>query len=244
MAGWRPVRSGSQEEQIGRLVLAGVLVVFLPALPFGNYLIWPFVILTTWFHEMGHGLTALLTGNAFDLLVINADGSGYASSRTAMEGGGLDRALIAMGGPLGPSAMGALLILASAARKYWRPALFALAAALALSTLIWVRSIVGWAVLPAIAALLGWIAWRGNTGVQLFALQFLGVLAALSMFNDLDYLFSESAMVGGRPMLSDTGVIEAELFLPHWIWASLIILLSGLMIGASLKYALNREGHR
>ena len=67
------VRPGSQEEQVGRLILAGVLVLFLPALPFGNFLIWPFVILTTWFHEMGHGLTALLTGNAFDLLVIYAE---------------------------------------------------------------------------------------------------------------------------------------------------------------------------
>lgn len=238
------VRPGSQEEQVGRLILAGVLVLFLPALPFGNYLIWPFVILTTWFHEMGHGLTALLTGNAFDLLVINADGSGYASSRTALDSGGLDRALIAMGGPLGPSVVGAALILASSARKHWRPALIALSAAILLSTAIWVRSAVGWAVLPLLGLAVGLIAWRGSRGIQLFTLQFLGVLAAFSMFKDLDYLFSESAIVGGQPMLSDTGAMEAELFLPHWIWAIVIVGLSGLMIGGSLKYALNHEGHR
>ena len=238
------VRPGSQEEQVGRLILAGVLVLFLPALPFGNYLIWPFVILTTWFHEMGHGLTALLTGNAFDLLVINADGSGYASSRTALDSGGLDRALIAMGGPLGPSVVGAALILASSARKHWRPALIALSAAILLSTAIWVRSAVGWAVLPLLGIAVGLIAWRGSRGIQLFTLQFLGVLAAFSMFKDLDYLFSESAIVGGQPMLSDTGAMEAELFLPHWIWAIVIVGLSGLMIGGSLKYALNHEGHR
>lgn len=244
MAGWRGVRPGSQEEQVGRLILAGVLVMALPALPFGAYLIWPFVILTTWFHEMGHGLTALLTDNAFDMLVINADGSGYASSRTALGGSGLDRALIAVGGPLGPSVMGALLILASAARKYWRPALYALAGVLAISSLIWVRSVVGITVLPLIAAALAFLAWRGSRNLQLFTLQFLGVLAALSMFNDIDYLFSEHAVVGGRAMLSDTGAIEAELFLPHWVWAVMIICLSGLMIGASLKFALNHEGHR
>ncbi len=238
------VRPGSQEEQVGRLILAGVLVLFLPALPFGNYLIWPFVILTTWFHEMGHGLTAILTGNAFDLLVINADGSGYASSRTALDSGGLDRALIAMGGPLGPSVIGAALILASSARKYWRPALIALSVALLLSTAIWVRSTVGWAVLPLLGIAVGLIAWRGGRGIQLFTLQFLGVLAAFSMFKDLDYLFSESAIIGGQPMLSDTGAMEAELFLPHWIWAIVIVGLSGLMIGGSLKYALNHEGHR
>lgn len=241
---WGGVRPGSQEEQVGRLILAGVLVMFLPAVPLGNYLIWPFVILTTWFHEMGHGLTAILTGNAFDELVIYADGSGYASSRTAMDGGGLSRALIALGDPLGPSVMGALLILASSARKYWKPALVLLAGALALSTVIWVRSAVGVIVLPLIAAALGLLAWKGPRGLQLFALQFMGVLAALSMFNDMDYLFSESAVIGGQVMLSDTGAIEAELLLPHWIWATLIVVLSGLMIGWSLKYALNHEGHR
>ena len=103
---WRS-RPSSQEEQVGRLILAGVLVLFLPALPFGNFLIWPFVILTTWFHEMGHGLTALVTGNAFDLLVINADGSGFASSRTALEGGGLGPGADCDGwSHSGPSVMG------------------------------------------------------------------------------------------------------------------------------------------
>ena len=56
---------GSQSEQVGRLLTAGVLVVFAPALPFGNYLIYPFMILATWFHEMGHGLTALAFGYEF-----------------------------------------------------------------------------------------------------------------------------------------------------------------------------------
>ena len=234
------VRPGSQEEQVGRLILAGVLVLFLPSLPLGNYLIYPFIILTTWYHEMGHGLAALLTGNDFETLVLNTDGSGYAASRIA--GGGFDRAIIAMGGPLGPSVMGALLILASSARKYWKPALLALAAALVLSTLIWVRSIIGWVVLPLIAAALTWTALRGRDGLKRFTLQFLGMLGALSMFSDLDYLFSESGIVGGQVMQSDTGAMEAALFLPYWLWAIIIIAISGLMVGASLKYALNREG--
>ncbi|MEM6477056.1 MAG: M50 family metallopeptidase, partial [Pseudomonadota bacterium] len=69
------VERGSQAEQVGRLLLAVVVVVFLPSLPFGNYLIYPFFILTTWFHEMGHGISAILTGQEFDQLVIYANGS-------------------------------------------------------------------------------------------------------------------------------------------------------------------------
>ncbi len=236
------VRPGSQEEQVGRLILAGALVLFLPVVPLGSYLIYPFVILSTWYHEMGHGLAALATGNDFQMLVLNADGSGYAQSRTDGGDFGIDRAIIAMGGPLGPSIIGAVLILASSARKYWKPALLALAAALVLSTLIWVRSVIGWVFLPSIAAALVWIAWRGRDWIKRFALQFLGMLGALSMFADWSYLFSESGLVGGQVMRSDTGVMEAVLFLPHWVWAVLIIAVSGLMIGTSLKYALNREG--
>ena len=59
-------RPQSQSEQVGRLIIAAALVLFLPQLPLGNYLLYPFAILTTWFHEMGHGLTALLLGWQFD----------------------------------------------------------------------------------------------------------------------------------------------------------------------------------
>ncbi|MDE1467362.1 M50 family metallopeptidase [Aurantiacibacter sp. D1-12] len=236
------VRAGSQEEKIGRLILAGVLVTFLPSVPLGNYLLYPFTILTTWFHEMGHGLTGVMLGMNFEQLVITPNGSGYAETTSSQEIGNVQRALIAAGGPLGPSLMGALLILASSRHQWWKPALLALAAALVGSTLIWVRSITGLVVLPLVAATLVWIALKGKDWLVLFAVQFLGVLAALSMFRDWDYLFSESGVIAGRTMVSDTGAMEQALVLPHWIWASLIIILSGLMIGTSLKYALNREG--
>ncbi|WP_340588474.1 M50 family metallopeptidase [Erythrobacter alti] len=236
------VSPGSQEEQVGRLIIAAVLVTALPSLPLGNYLIYPFTILTTWFHEMGHGLTALALGLDFDQLVILSDGSGYAESVSQGEVSRVSSALIAAGGPIGPSLAGALLILASSRHDFWKPALFALAGFIALSVLIWVRSATGLIVLPLVAATLGWTAWRGANWLRLFVLQFLGLLGAMSMFRDWDYLFSESAVIGGRPMLSDTGAIEAGLFLPHWVWAIVIIALSAAMIGASLKYALNRQG--
>ncbi len=233
---------GSQQEQVGRLVLAGVIITMVPQLPLGNFLLYPFTILTTWFHEMGHGMVALLMGHDFERLVILPSGSGYAESSSDGAPGALTRALIAAGGPLAPSAAGSLLILASARERLWHPALYILAAALALSALIWVRSAVGLAVLPLVAAALVAVALRARPWLVRFALQFLGVLAALSMFRDWDYLFSYSAVIGGEPMLSDTGAIQEALLLPYWVWAILIIVVSGAMIGASLKYALAEDG--
>lgn len=230
--------AGSQGERAGRLFLAGVVVMFLPQLPFGNFVGYPFVILATWFHEMGHGLAALLLGHEFDRLVLLTDGSGYTEVRIASDTSGLERALIAAAGPLAPCLFGAGLILASARQPWWGPAFYTFAAVIAISVFIWVRSLVGLIVLPSIAALLVWTAQAARPGLQRFALQFVGLLAALSMFRDWDYLFSESAVVGGQVILSDTGAIAAELVLPYWFWAGAIIGLSAIIIGVSLKIAL------
>jgi len=232
------VKPGSQGETVGRLFLAVILVIALPALPFGTYLIYPFVILTTWFHEMGHGLTALLFGADFERLVIYGNGSGVAQSMIAADSSVFTQAAIAAGGPLAPSMAGALLIVASAQPRIWRPALWAVAGAILLSVALYVRSAVGVTMLPLVAALLGLVAWRASPGLVRFTLQFLGVLGAMSMLRDFDYLFTERTVIGGQAMLSDTGQIEAALGLPHWVWAGLILAVSALMIGASLKYAL------
>lgn len=233
---------GSQAEQLGRLFLAGVLVMFAPHLPLGNYLIYPFMILGTWFHEMGHGLAALALGFEFDRLLIFPDGSGLAESRTPAGISPLARAAIAAGGPLGPSVIGSVLILASARHKLWRAALIGLAAIIGISTVIWVRTTTGWIVLPLIAAALALLAWRGQEGIGRFTLQFLGMLAGLSMFLSWDYLFMESALINGQLILSDTGAIAANLLLPHWVWAMLLVAIAALMIGSSLKYALKEYG--
>lgn len=235
------VQPGSQAEQVGRLILAVVVVLALPALPFGNYLMYPFVILTTWFHEMGHGLTALLLGQNFDQLQIFADGSGVAISRVETDLSAFSRAAIAAGGPLAPCLAGSLLILASAHERLWRPALWATAAAIFASVIIYVRSPVGFFVLPLVAAAIGLLAWRGPRALTRFTLQFLGVLGALSMLRDFDYLFTEQAIVGGERVLSDTGQIEAALFLPHWVWAAIILVICAVSVGASLKYALDEN---
>lgn len=232
------VTPGSQAEQAGRLFLAGLLVVFLPQLPFGNIVGYPFLILTTWFHEMGHGLTAILLGNSFDRLVILPSGSGYALSSIDVDASRFERAAIAAGGPIAPSLFGAALILASAKERWWTPAFYSLAAILVLSVIIWVRSLTGILLLPALAALFVLIVHAAKPALKRFALQFIGLLAALSMFRDWNYLFSQSAVINGQEMLSDTGAIEAQLALPYWVWAAAIIAISFTIVGISLKIAL------
>ncbi|ABC64439.1 M50 family metallopeptidase [Erythrobacter litoralis] len=231
----------NRDEHIKALALAAAALFVLPHLPLGNYVLYPFMILTTWFHEMGHGLSAILVGFQFERLVLFPDGSGFAETYRPNDASGLSQALVSAGGPIMPAVVGSGLILSSAKPALWRPVLYLLGGAIALSTVLYVRSTLGWIILPAIAAGIFYIAARGTPWVERFALQFLGLTASLSMFQQWDYLLMERAVIGGQEILSDTGAIEESLFLPHWVWAIGIIALAAGMIGASLVYALSEK---
>lgn len=232
------VTPGSQGEAIGRLAVAGIVVMMLPALPFGDLLAYPFFILTTWFHEMGHGLTALMLGQDFQQLVIFPDGSGFAEYQVRGSAPRVVQAAIAAGGPLAPSLAGAGLIVASAHPRSWRPVLWLAVATILASVVIWVRSATGWWALPVVAAVLALVAWRGSAGWARFTLQFLGLMGAISAFSAWRYLLTEQVVIDGQAVLSDTGAIAAVLGLPYWFWGGSLLLAAGVVVGAALKYAL------
>lgn len=238
------VTPGSKGEAIGRLAVAGLVVSVLPVLPFGDFIAYPFLILTTWFHEMGHGLTAALLGQSFERLVLLPDGSGFAEYRIGGNASRLVQAAIAAGGPIAPSIVGAALIVASAHPRAWRPVLWAMVAAILASTIIWVRSATGWWALPVAAAILGLVAWRATGGFQRFTLQFLGLTAAWSVFGAWRYFLTEQVVIDGQAQLSDTGAIAAVLLLPYWVWAGAILLAAAALFFFSLRYALDDKRRR
>lgn len=206
----------------------------------GSLLLYPFTILATWFHEMGHGLAAILTGGQFEQLAIYADGSGVALSLIPADASAFSTAFIGAAGPLGPPVVGALLIAASRSRRTTRIALGVLAGALLLSTLFWVRSLVGWLVLPGFALALTALVWRGSSRLQDFIVQLLGVQACVSAWRDTGYLFSQGGLVAGQPQRSDTAAIADALLLPYWFWGAAISVLIVALLAASLRFALRR----
>src|SRR5687767_5396974 len=139
-----------QKERAALLLGIALASIMLWQTRLGSLLLYPFTILATWFHEMGHGIAAMLTGRGFERLLIFADGSGVAQSLGPADGYRLTDVLIAASGPLGPAIAGALLIISSRSATTTRNALAALGIALILSTAIWVRSLTGWLVLPAL----------------------------------------------------------------------------------------------
>jgi hypothetical protein len=219
------------------LALAAILTVLAWRLPNGNYLVYPFTILATWFHEMGHGLTAMLTGGQFQKLEMFPDGSGVATSLVSVDGGlssRLSNAAIAAGGLLGPAVAGAVFIYSSRRYSTAHWTLVVLGAFILLSVLIWVRSAFGLVAMGLWGAAILGIGLKGSRWLQSFAIQLLGVQACLSTFHQLDYLFSDNANIGGQLMPSDSGQIAQNLWLPYWFWGGLIALLSAVLLLGSL----------
>jgi hypothetical protein len=188
----------------------------------GSFLLYPFTILATWFHEMGHGLAAMLVGSQFERLLIFPDGSGVALTLRPADTSRLSNALISASGPLGPAIAGSLLIIASRSRKWTQGALAALGVTLIVSTAIWVRSLTGWLILPALGIAILALARNGSPPWQRFGIQLLGVQACISVWRQFGYLFSAGGNVGGQLRRSDTSAIADVLLLPYWFWGAAI----------------------
>lgn len=201
-------------------ILLGLAAVTLLAwqVPWGPWLLYPFSLLATFAHEMGHGLTAAALGQDFVALRLYADGSGVAEWRG--DPSRLVRAAVAAGGLVGPSLSGGFLLAATRVRRASRWLLAAVGLLAALSVFLVVRNPFGVAFVGGLAAFtLGVVRFR--PGWSPLVVQILAVQLALSVFRDVDYMFSRHAIVAGIPRPSDTGVMAEALFLPHWFWGAL-----------------------
>ena len=209
-------------QRVGLLIGIGIASVLLWQTTIGSLLLYPFTILATWFHEMGHGIAAMLTGSRLERLLIFPDGSGIALSLRPHDRSELTDALISASGPLGPAIAGSLLIIASRTDKATRTALTILGAALIISTVIWVKSLTGWLVLPALGIAILALAQRGTSVQRRFGIQLLGVQACISVWQQFGYLFSSGGNASGQLHRSDTAAIADVLLLPYWFWGAAI----------------------
>jgi hypothetical protein len=230
----------AHRQRIVLLMWIAVASVILWQTAIGSLVLYPFTILATWFHEMGHGIAAMVTGASFERLLIFPDGSGLAQSVLPANASGLTQALIAASGPLGPAIAGSLLIIASRTDKATRMALTAVGLALIISTVIWVKTLVGWLVLPALGIAILVLAWRGTADQRQFGIQLLGVQACISIWEQFGYLFSAGGSIGGELHRSDTSAIADALLLPYWFWGAAISVVIVLLLWSSFALAFRR----
>jgi len=221
-----------QRRSLTWLIAAATVTVILWQIPLGHYILYPFTILATWFHEMGHGLMAVLLGGQFQKLEIFSNGAGVATFAINTTLGPIAPSIVAASGPMGPPIAGAALILASRSFITTALSLQLLGGFLLFSTLVWVRSWFGLLAIPLLGFLVLAVALKSPRWVKEFAIQFLGVQACLSTYCQLDYLFTYNA---GPLGISDTGQIQRYLLLPYWFWGTLMAIASLAILVQSLR---------
>jgi len=186
--------------------------------PWGRKVIYPFALLGTWAHEMGHGIGALVTGNRFEELALYRNLGGQ-----ALVGGaeGFSQVLISALGLVGPAMLGAIVMILGSRTRTAPFVLGGLAITIIGSALVWIRNGFGFFAMLAIAAVLGLIARFAPEIVRIVTAQLVAVQLALSAWSSRDYLFIAGFERNGWQD-SDTQNIADELFLPYWFWGALL----------------------
>jgi hypothetical protein len=225
----RPTPAGRQARLV--LVLATALTAAAYALPYGELVVYPLLLLSTYAHEMGHGLVGELVGGTFVSFAMYPDGSGVA--RTLGTFGRIDRALIAAGGLVGPSILAAFAFALSAGPRRARAGLIAFGA-LAAFSVVWV--VRGWfgIVFVALVAFVCLLVGRRSGLFAQGGLAFFAVQLALSVFSRGDYLFTDVAQTGEGSQPSDVAAIAEALWLPYWVWGALCGLVSVIVLAVGL----------
>lgn len=214
------------------LVLIGAVVVtvVLYVVPYGFYIAYPLILLSTYAHEMGHGITALLVGGSFESFVMAPDASGLAYLQ--IPDSPLARAATSAGGLMGPALLAALFFWLAKRPKSAHIGLLAFGIASLVALVLIVRSAFGWLFVGTLGVGSVYLGIKSTARVAQIVLAFMAVQLSLSVFSRADYLFTESA--GAGP--SDVAQIADALFLPFWFWgvlcggASVLVLVLGLNV--------------
>jgi hypothetical protein len=203
------------------LAMAAGALLLLSNVPYGGVVLAPLRWLTTWAHEVCHGLAALAVGGGTTRLDVFLDGTGLARTRVPVSR--LPRAVVAGAGYPGASLLGAGLLALRKVPDGGTAGLFVLGLSVGLTVALWVRNGAG------VAALLGVAAALTAGGMFLrpqqadLVLTFVGAAIALNALTSVRALYGAQQVAGGKPVASDASVMAELLWLPSWVWATLWI---------------------
>lgn len=188
----------------------------------------PFEWFETYFHEMSHGVAALLTGGSIERLELRLDGSG-----TLWHSGSHFPALVSFAGYAGAFWFGAILYLAASATAPQSAGAWGLglAGCVGLSTVLWVRDLQSLMVAAVlILAFLG--LWKlGGTRVTQWLLQFVGVYVVTTAFS------SPLWLLGGGGRHSDAAALRKATGLPEILWIGAWLVFGAVVVRWAVRSA-------
>lgn len=219
----------SHAEQVAtaRIVLVVSIVVTLAlyVVPYGYYIAYPLLLISTVVHEMGHGVAAWIVGGEFRELYMMKDASGYAITATH---GDFANAMVLGGGLIGPAVGAAVSFVLARRAATARVCLVLIGVFLAAMEIAVVRNGFGLVFIGILAAVCLGVGLKASAQVAQLVLMVFAVQLALSVFSRSDYLFVQNA--GNKP--SDVQQISNVLGLPYWFWGFVCGTISLIVMGA------------
>lgn len=190
----------------------------------------PVLFLSTWAHEFGHGIGAIVTGGDFVDLTVFPNFSGVATTRTS---GGFSHAMVVVFGLLGPSLLGVLMIVLTRALSLYRLSILVLTALLAIS-LIWAADMFTVMTIGLSAVIFGLMGWKLPDRMLLYVSYIVAIALCLSALTGFGYFFIGNAEVAGAYYRSDTGVLADIWGGPYWLWGGVMTVLSIMILVAGV----------
>ena len=201
--------------------LLGLVALMVPVtLLWSTWVVWPLKILVVFFHELSHGLAAILTGGSIDHIEVVKEQGGLCVTR------GGNRFLTLSAGYLGSLVWGGLALLLSSRTRRDRFVTVAMSGLILLATIVWVRPIVsfgfGFHLLAGLAILL--IGSLLPESVNDIFLKVFGLASCLYVIPDIwSDTMARSYQRSDARMLAEMTHIPTVLWGGFWIIAALAL---------------------
>jgi Peptidase M50B-like len=212
-------------ERDRNLIIACVVLIVLMNISTGRYVLYPFMIFSTWVHEMCHGMTAILMGGSVYKLAIFKDGSGYAVN--AVPGRAWRSGVVSSAGYPGTAITGCILLLYRRTTLGPTIGTIGLGIAIVLSCIILVRNVFGFLMLGGEGVFLLLAAWLFPAAWLDNLYNFLAATCCLNAVDSIQDLFASSqGYVNGEEMQSDAHSVAEKWGFDYRFWAMLWLIMS------------------
>lgn len=200
------------------LWIAAAVALGVSATPWGETVLYPFKLFTTWIHECGHAVMTLIVGGSVSSITIQPDTSGLTMSMLPTSR--IAQGLVSSAGYMGASIIGCMLVAATRMQSRTRMLLLVVGIGMLATVVLWMRNPFGFVVVLGWGTALVVLARFATSAVSQFVVGLLAVQVALNAVYDIRVLF----LVHGAH--SDADSMAALFVLPAWFWAGLWMLLS------------------
>jgi len=217
------------------LIIACAVIVLLMNFIEGRWILYPFMIFSTWIHEMCHGMAALLTGGSIARLQIFADGSGLAYTVTTTTNA---RAFVASAGYPGTAVTGCLMLLFRRTTLGPTIGTMTMGVLMLISCLLYVRNKFGLIALSIEGLLLVGGGWFAPAALLDHLYGFLSATCCLNAVESIHDLFGASqGYAGGQLMSSDAHTVAEYWGGDYRVWATIWFILALALTAVGIIFA-------